>query len=222
MRSRAQPPVTRPPHERKLRSDSVQTRRAILDATLRILRDHGLAELTHRAVAQEAGVSLALTSYHFASKDNLISEALDLAASETLRWLEQTAVELTANGGGALIPELVAERFGDLTMGRLGDEQLAVVSVVELSLAAARRPALQTATADWNDAYHTIVVALLKRCGIPDPKGAAVLVVGMLEGLVFLQIVESNPNFEHGVLRPALRRLLGSLHERREPPTGLD
>ena len=113
---------------RKPRADSAQTRRAILEATLRILRDHGLAELTHRAVAQEAGVSLALTSYHFASKDNLISEALDLAASETLRWLEQTAVELTANGGGALIPDLVAERLGDLTMGRLGDEQLAVVS----------------------------------------------------------------------------------------------
>ena len=40
---------------------------------------------------------------------------------------------------------------------------------------------------------------------------AAVLVVGMLEGLVFLQIVESNPDFEHGVLRPALQRLLRSL-----------
>ena len=66
---------------RKLRSDSIQTRRAILDATLRILRDHGLAELTHRAVAKEAGVSLALTSYHFSTKDNLISEALDLAAT---------------------------------------------------------------------------------------------------------------------------------------------
>ncbi len=155
-------------------------------------------------------MSLALTSYHFASKDNLISEALDLAAEETLRWLGQTTHELT-DGGAVLTPELVAERLGDLTMGRLGDEQLAVVSVVELSLAAARRPALQKATADWNDAYHAIVVDLLDRCGVPDPKGAAVLVVGMLEGLVFLQIVESNPDFEHGVLRPALQRLLGSL-----------
>ncbi len=196
---------------RKPRADSAQTRRAILEATLRILRDHGLAELTHRAVAKEAGVSLALTSYHFASKDNLISEALDLAAAETLRWLEQTTDALTGNGGAVLTPDLVAERLGDLTMGRLGDEQVAVTSVVELSLAAARRPALQKATADWNDAYHQIVVVLLDRCGIPDPKGAAVLVVGMLEGLVFLQIVESNPDFEHAVLRPALQRLLRSL-----------
>ena len=107
-------------------------------------------------------MSLALTSYHFASKDNLISEALDLAAEETLRWLGQTTHELT-DGGAVLTPELVAERLGDLTMGRLGDEQLAVVSVVELSLAAARRPALQKATADWNDAYHAIVVDLLDR-----------------------------------------------------------
>jgi DNA-binding transcriptional regulator YbjK len=195
---------------RKLRSDSIRTRRAILDATLRILRDHGLAELTHRAVAKEAGVSLALTSYHFSTKDNLISEALDLAATGTTEWLEQAAVDLTA-GRSKLTPQLVAARLGDLTMGRLGDEQLAPVSVIELSLAAARRPALQKVTAEWNNSYHAIVVDLLARCGIPDPAGAAVVVVGMLEGLVFLQIAESNPDFEYGVLRPALRRLLGSL-----------
>jgi DNA-binding transcriptional regulator YbjK len=195
---------------RKLRSDSIQTRRAILDATLRILRDHGLAELTHRAVAKEAGVSLALTSYHFSTKDNLISEALDLAATGTTEWLEQAAVDLTASRS-KLPPQLVAGRLGDLTMGRLDDAQLAPLSVIELSLAAARRPALQKVTAEWNHSYHAIVVDLLERCEIPDPVGAAVVVVGMLEGLVFLQIAESNPDFEHGVLRPALRRLLGSL-----------
>jgi TetR/AcrR family transcriptional regulator, regulator of biofilm formation and stress response len=194
---------------RKPRADSERTRRAILEATLRILRDHGLEALTHRAVAREAGVSLALTTYHFATKENLIAEALDLAVTETTDRLEQTAAELRT--AGALTAAIVADRLADLMMGRLGDEQLAVVSVVELALAAARRPSLQVTTQAWNDAYHAIVVDLLERAEIHDPQGAAVIVVGMLEGLAFLQITESDPNFEHGILRPALERLLGSL-----------
>jgi TetR/AcrR family transcriptional regulator, regulator of biofilm formation and stress response len=195
---------------RRSRADSAATRRAILDATLRILRDHGLAELTHRAVAAEAGVSLALTSYHFASKENLIAEALELAAAGTTERLEQVAAELRSEPG-TLTPEAVAERLCDLEMGRLGDDRLAVMSVVELSLAAARRPQLRETAVRWGEGYNAIVIDLLERCGAPDPAAAGTIVVGTLEGLVFLQLVEADPDFEHGVLRPALRRLLATL-----------
>ncbi len=129
---------------RRHRADGDRSRRAILEAALRILRDDGLAALTHRAVAREAGVSLALTSYHFATKENLISEALDLAVAETIDSLRAIAGELAMADA---TPEMVADRLSDLMMGRLGDERLAVVSVVELSLAAARRPQLRPANA---------------------------------------------------------------------------
>jgi DNA-binding transcriptional regulator YbjK len=195
---------------RRPRSDGAATRRAILRASLRILRDQGLATLTHRAVSAEAGVSLALTSYHFSSKENLIAAALDLAAVETTETLELAAAELRT-APETLTPEGVADRLCDLEMSRLGDEHLAVLSVVELSLAAARRPELQPAVADWNARYRAIVVDLLSRCGLPDPPAAATIVVGTLEGLVFLQLAESDRDFEHAVLRPSMRTLLRSL-----------
>ncbi len=201
---------SRPRAQRRPRADSEATRRAILAATLRILRDRGLASLTHRAVAQEAGVSLALTSYHFASKENLIAEALELAMTDTTARLDETATALLA-GDRPVTPAVVAERLCDLTMSRLGDDELAVVSVIELSLAASRRPALQRTTAEWNHTYESIVVELLDRAGIVGPREAAALVVATLEGLVFLQLAEANPDFEHAVLRPALSRLLASL-----------
>jgi TetR/AcrR family transcriptional regulator, regulator of biofilm formation and stress response len=180
----------------------------ILEAALRILRDDGLAALTHRAVAREAGVSLALTSYHFATKENLISEALDLAVAETTDSLRAIAGELALADA---TPKMVADRLSDLMMGRLGDQRLAVVSVVELSLAAARRPQLRPANAAWNDAYQAIVVELLAGCGIRQTDQAARLVVATLEGLAFLQLIEADPRFEQRSLRPALRHLLRAL-----------
>jgi TetR/AcrR family transcriptional regulator, regulator of biofilm formation and stress response len=197
-----------PPTVRETRQDGRQTRAAIVAATLRVLRDEGMGSLTHRAVAREAGVSLALTTYHFATKENLIAEALGVAAAETLEGLRQAA---TADEDGALTPGSVADRLSDLTMERLGDERLAVFAVVELSLAAARRPPLHDAAAEWNREYHAVVAALLERAGIASPDQAARLVVATLEGLVFLQLTEADPRFERDVLRPSLRALVGAL-----------
>jgi len=55
-------------------------RRAILDATLALVGREGTAAVTHRAVAAEAGVPLAATTYYFDSKEELIRDALTDAA----------------------------------------------------------------------------------------------------------------------------------------------
>jgi TetR/AcrR family transcriptional regulator, regulator of biofilm formation and stress response len=202
-RKRRQPTAVREPRE-----DGRQTRAAIVAATLRVLRDEGMESLTHRAVAAEAGVSLALTTSHFATKENLIAEALGVAAAETLEGLREAAA---ADEAGPLTPASVADRLSDLTMERLGDERLAVFAVVELSLAAARRPPLHDAAAEWNREYHAVVAALLERAGIAPADQAARLVVATLEGLVFLQLTEADPRFERDVLRPSMRTLVGAL-----------
>src|SRR3954471_2809706 len=115
---------TRPPRggqaaaARATRQDGRQTRAAIVAAALRVLRDQGIGSLTHRAVAREAGVSLALTTYHFATKENLIAEALNVAAAETLDGLREAAA---VEREGALTPESAADRLSDMTMERLGE-----------------------------------------------------------------------------------------------------
>ncbi len=194
--------------DRTTREDGRKTRAAIVAATLRVLRDDGIGALTHRAVAREAGVSLALTTYHFATKENLIAEALNVAAAETLEGLREAA---SGDAGGPLTPEAVADRLSDMTMERLGDERLAVFAVVELSLAAARRPQLHGAAAAWNEEYHRMVAELLERARIRQAGQAARLVVATLEGLVFLQLTEADARFERDVLRPSMRALVGAL-----------
>lgn len=58
------------------------TRSALLQATQRCVRDHGLSGTTSRRITEAAGANLAAITYHFGSKDELVGEALfaDLSA----------------------------------------------------------------------------------------------------------------------------------------------
>src|SRR3954454_18644458 len=54
-----------------------------------ILRRAGRQAVTHRAVAEEAGVPLGSTTYYFDSRDDLLRQALEhVAASEVERYRE--------------------------------------------------------------------------------------------------------------------------------------
>ncbi|HMO74410.1 MAG TPA: TetR family transcriptional regulator [Sphingopyxis sp.] len=66
-----------------------ETRDRIVEAAIRILARAGAQAITHRAAAQEAGVSLALTTYHFASRDDILRQVYDrLYEGELQRFRE--------------------------------------------------------------------------------------------------------------------------------------
>lgn len=53
---------------------SINTQRKIVAAAIDILAQQGLAGLTHRMVAQRAGVSLAATTYYYKTKSDIIAD----------------------------------------------------------------------------------------------------------------------------------------------------
>ncbi len=67
------------------RADSRERRLAILEATLRIIIREGMRGVRHRAVATEAGVPLAATTYYFKDINELISDAFNLYAENSLK-----------------------------------------------------------------------------------------------------------------------------------------
>ncbi|MEV7781794.1 TetR/AcrR family transcriptional regulator [Kitasatospora sp. NPDC088351] len=60
-----------------MRVDHEERRRQIAEALLRIADTQGLQSASMRAVAAEAGVSLRLVQYYFATKEGLLLDALD-------------------------------------------------------------------------------------------------------------------------------------------------
>jgi AcrR family transcriptional regulator len=71
------------------------TRDRLLAAARTCLREHGREPASSRAVAEAAGANLAAITYHFGSKEQLLTEAL---AAELADWTEPALRALTGPG----------------------------------------------------------------------------------------------------------------------------
>ncbi len=71
------------------RAKSEQRRRVILEAALRIVVNEGVRGIRHRAVAKEAGVPLAATTYYFKDIQELIVDAFTLYTEKALHTVEE-------------------------------------------------------------------------------------------------------------------------------------
>jgi TetR/AcrR family transcriptional regulator, regulator of biofilm formation and stress response len=169
-----------------------ERRRAIIDAALRIIASRGLPAVTHRTVAREAGVPLAATTYYFASKDEILSEALESLAAVEVDRLEaltanvvaatQSRAELAAALGEALIPEPA-------------DAERTWLAQFEIYVEAARNPALRPAVIRWREAFVELAASALRAIGAPDPERRAAIAVAAINGILLdrLRGVGENP-----------------------------
>ncbi len=73
------------------------TREQMLETTLEVLAQRGFEEASLAAIARKLGVTAPLLIYHFASKDNLWREAIELAFHRLA-----TVVEAAVDDGSAL------------------------------------------------------------------------------------------------------------------------
>lgn len=62
------------PPKRAAQERALRTRQKIAEGAIRVLAARGVSGLTHRAVAREADVSLAATTYHFETKRDILAE----------------------------------------------------------------------------------------------------------------------------------------------------
>lgn len=69
---------------RKAKSADNATRRRLIEATARLMRDEGYAAATSRRVAAEAGVKQALVYYYFPTMDDLFVDVLRAGADVAL------------------------------------------------------------------------------------------------------------------------------------------
>jgi DNA-binding transcriptional regulator YbjK len=127
------------------------SRQAILDATVRVIAAGGLASVTHRAVAAEAGVSTASTTYHFATLDDLLQATLASLSATGVSRLAAGA-ELARSGAMTLADAAVA-----FLTYELGPNRAVFIANLELQFAAARRPAWAAVITYTADAFVELI-----------------------------------------------------------------
>ena len=109
--------MSEPPQTVGLRSrQRAERRAAIIDAAVQIIATRGLGAVTHRAVAREAKVPLAATTYYFASKEEILKEALESLSAAEVKRLEKLAEDIAGlqpeEAGVALYNALVPRPAG--------------------------------------------------------------------------------------------------------------
>ncbi len=152
-----------------------QGREALLAAVARIVAREGIAGVTLRAAAAEAGVTHGLATYHFPSREAMLEEAMT--------WAVQGAIDtmgITSADGLSLMQyavDFVAKKPAEMTFqfevifhGQRSEELLAHV----------RR---------MYEAYFDAVQESLRRAGLPSDRQTAKMTLAMMDGIAVQQLM---------------------------------
>jgi TetR/AcrR family transcriptional regulator, regulator of biofilm formation and stress response len=206
----AAPPPATSARTRGRRDPRGELRRAeLLEAAIHLIGAHGLDAVTHRAVAAEAGVPAASTSYYFRSKDELIDEALAALATREIELLRRRREAL---GDRAADLEETTEALSAWIEEQLTDEgRVAMLAQYQLQLEAARRPAARDILAAWKDGTDDLAETAMRSLGATDVRTAGILLVCAIDGLRLRLMASGHEPLSGLELRAVVRALLVGL-----------
>ena len=169
-------------------SRAEETRQRIIGAVLRIIGADGVAAVTNRRIAREAGVALGSVTYHFATQHDLLRESLlNFVSAETRRFTEladqHQAGAITLDEAGALV--------GQVAAGTAFDSEH--IAPFELYVQAGRDPRLRAAATECFAAYDRLATTILTILGVPDPARAASAAVAMVFGQQLRRLATGSP-----------------------------
>lgn len=183
------------------------TRRLLLEGALRCLKEHGLHGTTSRAIAQASGVNLGGITYHFGSKEELVSQALLQATRELI----EPAIGILRGQGDPVLRMIGAIQALQSSFERGRD----IVPVyVEALLQSRRDEALRRATTglfhELRDFLAARIGELRKQGVLPawiDPVPMATAILAMGDGLA-LRLTAEPDGVDHQQLASQVMQLL--------------
>ncbi|MGN9789845.1 TetR/AcrR family transcriptional regulator [Streptomyces sp. NPDC054847] len=167
---------------------SAPTRQRIIEAVLHIIGRDGVAAVTNRRIAKEAGVSLGSVTYHFATQHELLRESLLHFVRDETRRFTELADECRSDGidiaGAAALAGQVAGGTG-FDSGH--------IATFELYVEAGRDERLREAAAEAFAAYDRLATQILTGLGVPDAEGLAATTVALVMGLQLRRLATGSP-----------------------------
>jgi len=172
-------------------------RRALLDAAVELAGELGAAAVTHRAVAERAGLPPSTTTYFFESIHELVAEALVTYTAERIAEIEQLV---------AAVPDDMtpSEMFTRAASVLTATPKHHAVAQMEVYLLASRDAELAAPVADAIEAYRRVTVTVLRAAGIRRAQAAARAFQAMADGFALHRLANPGPNDEDELRRAAI------------------
>lgn len=192
-----------PARDRDRDRDRGNSRRLLLlQTTLRLIGEQGIDAVTHRSVAEAAGVSLGSTTYWFSSRQDMLSQALEHFARLEIEGLHLRLEPIRDRG---LSTRRLVDEFTELLLPQLDRDRPRTIAQYAFMQEAARRPELEAICREWGRAWEDELVELFDSLGTRSPRLEARMFLAMLDGLLLEQLAAPDEDVENAVLRPALR-----------------
>jgi DNA-binding transcriptional regulator YbjK len=151
----------------------------IVEATIGVLAEHGVAGTTSRRIAAAADVPLGSLTYHFTGLEDLLAQAFT-------RHAERMAAGYEARFADVASTEDVIEAVTDLVHADADGDERDWAVAYELFLAALRDPALRTVTEAWMRRSRSVLERFV------DPITSRGI-DALIEGLVMHKVLATSP-----------------------------
>jgi DNA-binding transcriptional regulator YbjK len=185
---------------------SKRVRDAIVAAAVAIVAREGVAAVTHRRLAAEAAVSLSSTTWHFATKADILEAALQWTAQREVARIGAIADRLDADPfdldawagelADWLVEQVTTERDSAIALYRLQFELLGSEYAYEVHR-------------EWGRRLRAVGDRVLAKSSSATPKLDIRLVIATLDGLRLNVLSSRETDVEW--FRPAVRRQLRAL-----------
>ncbi len=203
------------------RAGSEQRRRLILEAALRIVVREGVRGIRHRAVAKEADVPLAATTYYFKDIQELINDTFTLYAEQALDVVNQFSMRLyepiTGGEGKSFVEalasstdmsEVIADNMTEYVVEQITQHRDALVAEQAFRYEAILSPHLRKLGSVHKEALMQKLTELLGLMNSPKPAADANIVVSVLHRIEYEGLLLDPEDLNQEEIRATLLRQL--------------
>lgn len=180
------------------RAGSEQRRRLILEAALRIVIREGVRGIRHRAVAKEADVPLAATTYYFKDIQELINDTFAFYAEQALEVVNQFSmrlyeplagsdgksfIDVIANSEGML--DIIADNMTQYVVEQITQHRDALIAEQAFRYEAILSPYLRKLGKEHKQALMQKLLNLMTLVQSPNPLEDANIIVAVIHRIEY-------------------------------------
>lgn len=191
---------------------AAQRRVEIIDAAIEVMARVGLAGLSMRVVAAQAGIPLGALSYYFDDKSDLVAQAFQQLSDREIERVVRTADRLEPT----MSADQLADTMADMIIDGFTSPQGAIVTRYELVTEASRDERLRPMFEAWYTAMVPALSRLFRELGSHQPELDARTVMAVMAGLEIDNLYRPLGPVDKRRIRATIRRTFGALAALRE------